>query len=50
MTNSSDRSIFKKKIKEMKTQVEKEKKAIAKEHKNREKKEKKAVKKLFATS
>ena len=34
----------------MKTQVEKEKKAIAKEHKNREKKEKKAVKKLFATS
>ncbi|XP_071791301.1 uncharacterized protein [Asterias amurensis] len=50
VTNSSDRSIFKKKIKEMKTQVEKEKKAIAKEHKNREKKEKKAVKKLFATS
>lgn len=50
VTNSSDRSLFKKKIKEMKAQVEKEKKAIAKENKNREKKEKKAVKKLFAAS
>ena len=50
VTNSSDRSLFKKKIKDMKVQVEKEKKAIAKEHKNREKKEKKAAKKLFATA
>ena len=50
VTNSSDRNLFKKKIKDMKAQVEKEKKAMAKEHKNREKKEKKAAKKLFATA
>ncbi|XP_022079311.1 uncharacterized protein LOC110973105 isoform X2 [Acanthaster planci] len=50
VTSSSDRSLFKKKIKDMKAQVEKEKKAIAKEHKIREKKEKKAAKKLFSTA
>ncbi|XP_041467195.1 cyclic nucleotide-gated cation channel beta-1-like isoform X9 [Lytechinus variegatus] len=50
VTNSNDKNTFKKKVKELKACVEKEKKAQQKEQKAREKLQKKAAKKMFATS
>ncbi|XP_071822440.1 uncharacterized protein [Apostichopus japonicus] len=43
----NDQKIFKKKLKDLKTMVEKERKALIKEQKNREKQQKKAAKKMF---
>lgn len=50
VTNTNDKNTFKKKVKELKACVEKEKKAQQKEQKAREKLQKKAAKKMFATS
>ncbi|XP_063958031.1 cyclic nucleotide-gated cation channel beta-1-like isoform X2 [Lytechinus pictus] len=50
VSNSNDKNTFKKKVKELKACVEKEKKAHQKEQKAREKLQKKAAKKMFATS
>ncbi|XP_072047185.1 uncharacterized protein [Amphiura filiformis] len=48
--SANDRAVFKKKLKEIKLLVEKERKAREKEQKAREKQQKKAAKKMFQTA
>ena len=48
--SANDRSVFKKKLKEIKLLVEKERKMQAKEQKAREKQQKKAAKKMFQSA
>ncbi len=48
--SANDRAVFKKKLKEIKLIVEKERKMAVKEQKAREKQQKKAAKKMFQTA